>query len=210
VSYYGYRFYDPNTGRWPSRDPIEEEGGLNLYGFVRNDGLNKLDYLGLYCEEGKVKFIKFCITLQVGMIEEGSKQFCSDALEDAVMNLAKDELEDAIKNKNKNEKLKKVVDAISTGGGVLKSISSLMDLAVFKGNFSLKMSVDYACCECDESKDPVEWDWGNEKNASAWLNDDDSGITYPTEIKNIKSHYDSAIRSLADEIKGSCGIGGGE
>jgi RHS repeat-associated protein len=45
--YYGYRFYDPNTGRWPSRDPIEEMGGVNLYGFVGNDGVNKWDLLGL-------------------------------------------------------------------------------------------------------------------------------------------------------------------
>jgi integrase/recombinase XerD len=46
VAYYGYRYYDPKTGRWPSRDPIEEEGGLNLYGFVGNDGLGKIDVLG--------------------------------------------------------------------------------------------------------------------------------------------------------------------
>ncbi len=32
---------------WPSRDPIEEEGGINLYGFVRNNGVNWIDYLGL-------------------------------------------------------------------------------------------------------------------------------------------------------------------
>ena len=44
--YYGYRYYDPVTGRWPSRDPIEEEGGNNLYAFVNNDGLNQWDYLG--------------------------------------------------------------------------------------------------------------------------------------------------------------------
>jgi len=24
--YYGYRYYDPVIGRWPSRDPIEEKG----------------------------------------------------------------------------------------------------------------------------------------------------------------------------------------
>jgi RHS repeat-associated protein len=47
--YYGYRYYDPQTGRWPSRDPIEEEGGLNLYGLVGNDGVNGVDYLG-FCE----------------------------------------------------------------------------------------------------------------------------------------------------------------
>lgn len=44
--YYGYRYYDPVTGRWPSRDPIEEEGGINLYGFVGNDGINLWDNLG--------------------------------------------------------------------------------------------------------------------------------------------------------------------
>jgi RHS repeat-associated protein len=47
VADYGYRYFDPNTGRWPSRDPIEEEGGVNLYGFVGNDGVDKVDVLGL-------------------------------------------------------------------------------------------------------------------------------------------------------------------
>ena len=32
---------------WPSRDPIEEAGGYNLYGFVGNDGVNSWDMLGL-------------------------------------------------------------------------------------------------------------------------------------------------------------------
>ena len=44
--YYGYRYYSPALGRWMSRDPIEEKGGLNLYGFVGNDGINYLDPLG--------------------------------------------------------------------------------------------------------------------------------------------------------------------
>jgi integrase/recombinase XerD len=47
VADYGYRYYDPATGRWPSRDPIEERGGVNLYGFVGNDGVNKWDKLGM-------------------------------------------------------------------------------------------------------------------------------------------------------------------
>ncbi len=45
--YYGYRYYDPVTGRWPSRDSIEEEGGINLYGFVGNVSIKYYDYLGL-------------------------------------------------------------------------------------------------------------------------------------------------------------------
>jgi RHS repeat-associated protein len=45
--YYLYRDYDPVTGRWPSRDPIEEEGGSNLHGSVSNRVVNNIDYLGL-------------------------------------------------------------------------------------------------------------------------------------------------------------------
>ena len=47
IAYYGYRYYDPVTGRWPSRAPLEEQGGLNLYNFVGNDGVGDIDYLGL-------------------------------------------------------------------------------------------------------------------------------------------------------------------
>jgi RHS repeat-associated protein len=70
---YGYRYYDPVTGRWPSRDPLADEVFLKnylshhldpkarakerldiqlnqwhqLYTFVHNDGVNSYDYLGL-------------------------------------------------------------------------------------------------------------------------------------------------------------------
>jgi len=43
---YGYRWLDPMTGRWLSRDPLGETGGLNLYGFLGNDGVNAWDLLG--------------------------------------------------------------------------------------------------------------------------------------------------------------------
>jgi hypothetical protein len=32
---------------WPSRDPIAERGGINLYGFVGNHSIHCVDYLGL-------------------------------------------------------------------------------------------------------------------------------------------------------------------
>ena len=56
--------YDPEQGRWLSRDLIGEDGGLNLYGYVGNDPLNWVDQLGLSPQdvekiqkgfEGKVK-----------------------------------------------------------------------------------------------------------------------------------------------------------
>ncbi len=45
--YYGYRYYNPNTGRWPNRDPLEEQGGRNLYGFIHNNPLTVVDADGL-------------------------------------------------------------------------------------------------------------------------------------------------------------------
>jgi RHS repeat-associated protein len=53
--YYGYRYYDPGTGRWLSKDPIGEEGGKNLYGFVGNSPLGYVDDLGAgpYPNDGK-------------------------------------------------------------------------------------------------------------------------------------------------------------
>ena len=45
--YYGYRYYNASTGRWLSRDPIGEDGGVNLCDFVANDPINKSDPLGL-------------------------------------------------------------------------------------------------------------------------------------------------------------------
>ena len=50
--YYGYRWYAPLTGRWPSRDLIEESGGVNLYDFVGNEGVDNIDRLGLIPEWG--------------------------------------------------------------------------------------------------------------------------------------------------------------
>jgi RHS repeat-associated protein len=44
--YYGYRYLDTVNGRWVSRDPIGEEGGLNLYGMVGNDWVGRVDVVG--------------------------------------------------------------------------------------------------------------------------------------------------------------------
>lgn len=40
-------FYDPHTGRWLNRDPLEERGGLNLYAVARNNTVKHFDRLGL-------------------------------------------------------------------------------------------------------------------------------------------------------------------
>ena len=33
--------YNPNTGRWLNRDPIQEQGGLNLYDYGSDSPINE-------------------------------------------------------------------------------------------------------------------------------------------------------------------------
>jgi RHS repeat-associated protein len=41
--YYGYRFYHPSLMRWLNRDPTEELGRFNLFGFCGNNGVCRFD-----------------------------------------------------------------------------------------------------------------------------------------------------------------------
>ncbi|GAA5127384.1 peptidase C39 [Luteolibacter yonseiensis] len=68
-----YRAYDPDRGRWASRDPIQEDGGLNLTAYCDNDVINKADVLGLapatgrwFDSDGKVHSSKCMIIVYVG------------------------------------------------------------------------------------------------------------------------------------------------
>jgi RHS repeat-associated protein len=51
--YYGYRYYNASSGRWLSRDPSQEEGGVSLYAFATNDGIDSSDFVGLWSIERK-------------------------------------------------------------------------------------------------------------------------------------------------------------
>ena len=53
--YYGYRSFNPSSGRWLNRDPMGERGGRNLYGFVAINPLSRIDALGLYAFDMEVK-----------------------------------------------------------------------------------------------------------------------------------------------------------
>ncbi len=46
LNYYGYRYYDPQNGRWLGRDLIGENGGLNLFQFCLNDSNGFFDFMG--------------------------------------------------------------------------------------------------------------------------------------------------------------------
>lgn len=48
-------FCNPQTGQWLSRDPIEERGGVNLYGFVADSPISQFDGLGQVARGGELQ-----------------------------------------------------------------------------------------------------------------------------------------------------------
>jgi RHS repeat-associated protein len=45
--YFGHRYYAPSTGKWLTRDPLGEKGGLNLTQAFSGDPVNGVDAVGL-------------------------------------------------------------------------------------------------------------------------------------------------------------------
>lgn len=74
-----YRAYDPNTGRWLSRDPIGIRGGINPYSYVENDPIVGIDPLGLWTIQGGISANfqagPININVSVGIVFDSSGQF---------------------------------------------------------------------------------------------------------------------------------------
>jgi RHS repeat-associated protein len=49
---FGFRDYEPASGRWMARDPALFQGGTNLYAYAFNDPVNRRDPSGLFCVSG--------------------------------------------------------------------------------------------------------------------------------------------------------------
>ncbi len=154
--YYGFRYYVPETGRWLSRDPIAERGGLNLFAFVGNDVLNKLDYLGMAqiltdlmqdVQDGVSKFDLTRNTFEVikanlgPTISPGQYQYngpISTLLKDSASDLSK-------------KLLDSIVDEVDFGhyfenytwetGSVAVTVVTTASILVFTGNVDVNQSV---------------------------------------------------------------------
>jgi RHS repeat-associated protein len=80
--YYGYRFYAPEHGRWINRDPIGEEGGVLLYGFVNQNPVNYFD------SDGRLAWplgpFIFGFVVDVGVQMLSGKSLCEVDLNSAI------------------------------------------------------------------------------------------------------------------------------
>lgn len=74
--HFGARDYDPETGRWISKDPILFAGGdTNLFGYVANDPVNWVDPSGLDRRRCSRRLNSLLIPIKVGRLRHDYAQF---------------------------------------------------------------------------------------------------------------------------------------
>jgi len=130
--YYNYRYYSPALGRWLSRDPIWEYGGINLYAMVGNDPANWWDWLGLKDKEKKDCYCVLFIAIQYG------KRISNNAAHDK--DIKKSVKTDYEKAKKTETALYGEIDLISPGWKEL-------DKLLAKKSKECRQKKDNDCCK---------------------------------------------------------------
>ncbi|TND01233.1 MAG: SpvB and TcdB toxin domain protein [Bacteroidetes bacterium] len=101
--YYGYRYYTPWLCRWTRPDPAGTVDGFNLYAFVGNEPVGRVDVMGLGKKEEKEKAIKEFI---------GKKEYSMAAFKAAKLGNSKI-VKEAFKEATKgNPDIKKLLNAL--------------------------------------------------------------------------------------------------
>jgi RHS repeat-associated protein len=205
--YYGYRFYDPDTGRWLNRDPIEEQGGVNLYGFVGNDGVNVFDLLGLKldgpckCKEdlGNYRNVSFSMSTKTHMdrytlTDPGNT--IKKAIEDTINAAAKL----GAKDMTKHSSWRSVADAIgkltSTFSSYKKALNAFHETQSGMTVLDIEVNAEFELCVRQENK--IEFvtksGYGN------WS--DVTGLSFfePYERKQLPGVYLQALEMAAKDV----------
>jgi hypothetical protein len=158
------------TGRWPSRDPIAEEGGVNLYLFCRNNSVVLNDRHGLIVEHyicGITYFwhIESRVDLKVPKINKGSMGFGED-----------ENLFPAV-DKAKSDAFNNSTDAMANAINILmQQGNQKYDLVAFDDE---SPAICYKLCKEDDgsiSTEEVIAIDATKKNIKDWGNDNDTLI----------------------------------
>jgi len=192
--YYGFRYYDPVTGRWPSRDPIGERGGLNLYGFVGNDGVRAWDVLGLaICTEGDMRPDEARIDIMFN--SEGNFEITENILPNV----------EHIGKNNIGEIMKFIADiAFNKGLRLLvRSITPSFTNPLFLQSF--RYELEYSCCRCDDDTGSFIWIKEDERMFEQNNNMGDSlvGLFTPEGKKLTQEIGDETTKVVDSVVRGA-------
>ena len=119
------------TGRWLNRDPIEEEGGLNLYAFVLN---SPLDYIDL---KGNVPY----------------NEFQSEELTEAYQSAVCAIIANFVRKQLNTSKERTAWDNYVSGSRANIQLSSQNWSRIIEGNTNFKDKISSLESDCDGSRD---------------------------------------------------------
>ncbi len=121
---FGYRDYDPDTGRWTAKDPIGFGGGdTDIYGYCVNDPVNFADPWGLIAGE---------------KLKQNIKVSPGDPIGDKILDVINNKTLDA---KTRNELLKEIEQEIAADvckGARKNALKGLLKYAKAMAKYALK------------------------------------------------------------------------
>jgi hypothetical protein len=139
---------------WPSRDPIQEEGGINLYGFVQNNSLNRGDYLGLFgCDDcdGKEIGAKKTVTSNERTTTLGAtdEEWAKKMLNNGIIMAALQGLANMPTSGADILRLAVTGGISGNGSAGIKMIQTFWDMRqLTRDRDGEEITVDYQCYEC--------------------------------------------------------------
>jgi RHS repeat-associated protein len=82
--FFGLRFYDPLLGRWISPDPAGFVDGANLYAYVQNSPINRLDLFGLFAENPNYPSMPAQFNMSISSLPADNRLIRCKVLEEGV------------------------------------------------------------------------------------------------------------------------------
>jgi RHS repeat-associated protein len=201
--YYGYRFYNATTGRWPNRDPIGEFGGMNLYGMAGNDPVNWFDVLGL-CKKGD------CQVKYVGSKNRRLAYFSIQSFVGSDLGTPPQEILDLIRDTTLEELFVQLPREIfHTIASRITLILTADKNALLHWELRYKAKADYEIrkCEC-KKRNPwtlwtccSEWGWSKASKGTLDLKTSYSGEDFTPDVNNRSAFVQSLTSSFIESVR---------
>jgi len=176
IQYNRNRYYDPETGRWLTHDPLgitpalntnnmfmpilQYLDGTNLYTYGQNSPTMRIDSLGLYCEDKCMWGDMKCKKLKVRILQPGhdNLQHASSVID---MNLGCDKDFDAL---DWVKLVKEIWDLVKQAKDPSKTvgIGLTSTIGLYTG-WPVRVEMEYICCSKREPcfwAELVTWSWG--------------------------------------------------
>ena len=147
--YYNFRYYHADLGRWTKLDPIQELGGVNVYGMVFNNTISRFDVLGL-------GFIDWCLTgnwnaskterrnSEKGFVEYFASSRINKKIYTGNWNASKQEMNASLNDMSKSFLGRKIITKFGQNGGkagfgVGRALTKIQILDPKTGNISISL-----------------------------------------------------------------------